>query len=66
MEHPITGETDSLRALAHKCRSLAKGVSTPGVAETLSEMARDYEVKAEKAEARIAPLAGAAPASPGR
>jgi hypothetical protein len=58
-------EPESLKALAQKCRSLAKGVSTPGVAETLSEMARDYEVKAEQAEARFA-SAVAAPGSPAR
>jgi hypothetical protein len=45
----MTGESEAFRSLAHKCRSLAKGVSTPGVAETLSEMALDYDDKAEKA-----------------
>jgi hypothetical protein len=43
------GETQTLRELAYKCRCLARGVSTPAVAETLSEMARDYDRKADKA-----------------
>ena len=38
-----------MRELAYKCRCLARGVSTPAVAETLSEMARDYDRKADKA-----------------
>ena len=52
-----SGECESLRALAQQCRSLAKGVSTPGVAESLAEMARDYERKAERAAAREGPAA---------
>jgi hypothetical protein len=48
-------ESETLRGLAHKCRCMARGASTPNVAETLSEMARDYEDKAEKAAARAAP-----------
>jgi hypothetical protein len=44
-----------LRGLAHKCRCMARGVSTPNVAETLSEMAREYEEKADKAAARAGP-----------
>jgi hypothetical protein len=34
---------------------MARGVSTPGVAETLSALALDYEVKAEKAAAQAPP-----------
>jgi hypothetical protein len=48
-------ESEALRALAHKCRRMARGVSTPGVAETLSALALDYEVKAEKAAAQTPP-----------
>jgi hypothetical protein len=62
MNHPtsdspttMSGESETLRELAHKCRCMARGASTPNVAETLSEMARDYEEKADKAAARAAP-----------
>ena len=52
-----TDECATLLELARKCRCMAKGASTRGVAETLSEMARDYETKAEKAAAILSPAA---------
>lgn len=45
----------SLRALAHKCRSLAIGGGMDDVAAALNEIALDYDRQAdriEKAEAR--------------
>ncbi len=54
-------DSDALRALAQRCRSMAKGVSTPGVAQTLDEMARDYEKKAA-AVARADPMPSLVPA----
>jgi hypothetical protein len=51
----MSEDTESLRALARRCRSMAKGVSTPGVAQTLHEMAQDYEQKADAA-ARAEPM----------
>ena len=55
----------TLQELARKCRSMAKGASTRSVAETLSEMARDYETKAEKAAATLPPANGARDPEPG-
>jgi hypothetical protein len=62
----MSGDRESLRELADKCRSLAKGVSTPGLAETLAEMANDYERKAEKAAPLQAPAAAIVPNTPAR
>lgn len=45
----------SLRALAHKCRSLAGGGSMDNVSEALNEIAVDYDRQADridKAETR--------------
>ncbi len=61
MSAKMSEDTESLRALARRCRSMAKGVSTPGVAQTLDEMARDYEKKAEAA-ARAEPMPSVMPA----
>jgi hypothetical protein len=47
----MTAETDALRAMAEKCRRLAKGVSTTDVAERLNLMADDYARQAEQAAA---------------
>ena len=44
-------DCESLRALAAQCRSLARGVSTPDVAASLTMMAADYEKQAAEAEA---------------
>lgn len=52
----------SLRALARECRELAVHASIEDVAASLSEMARDYERQAEradKAEARTRGLLAA-------
>jgi hypothetical protein len=51
----MSGNADSLRALAHKCRCLAIGGSTTNVAAALNEIALDYDRQAdriEKAEGR--------------
>jgi hypothetical protein len=61
-----TDDCATLRDLAHKCRCMARGASTRGVAETLSEMARDYEIKADKAAAILSPAAVGAPEKPAR
>jgi hypothetical protein len=55
------GECESLREMARKCRCLARGASTTEVSETLSEMARDYDRKADTAAAAGVP----APEAPG-
>ena len=47
----MTAKTDSLRAMAEKCRRLARGVSTSDVAERLKLMADDYARQAEEAAA---------------
>ena len=60
MSPKMSDDPESLRALARRCRSMAKGVSTPGVAQTLDQMARDYEKKAE-AVARAEPMADVNP-----
>jgi hypothetical protein len=56
----MKSDRESLRAMACKCRSLARGVSTPGLAESLGEIARDYEAKAERAAAAEGSAAAAA------
>jgi hypothetical protein len=43
-------DPETLRTLGTKCRSLARGASSRAVAETLSEMATDYERAAAAAE----------------
>src|SRR4051812_40820226 len=40
----------SLRALAHKCRSLAGGGSTASVTAALNEIALDYDRQADRVE----------------
>ena len=54
----------SLRALAQQCRSLARGVTTPGAARSLQEMAADYERQADEAAAREAEAEAARPVAP--
>jgi hypothetical protein len=39
-----------LREQARRCRRLARGIATPDVAETLDQMAADYDARAEEME----------------
>ena len=41
-----------LREQARRCRRLARGIATPDVVETLSQMARDYDARADEIEKR--------------
>lgn len=41
-------DTEFLRAQARKCRWLADRVNAPDVVETLLQMARDYEERADR------------------
>jgi hypothetical protein len=41
-----------LRVQARRCRRLARGIATPDVAETLDQMASDYDARAEQMEKR--------------
>ena len=50
----------SLRALAAKCRHLAKGIGTRETAEALTRLGAEYDRRADEAEAR--PEAGPPPA----
>ena len=45
-------DAEFLRAQAAKCRWLARSVTTPDVAETLRQMADEYEARAETLDAR--------------
>jgi hypothetical protein len=54
----------TLRALAQQCRSLARGVTTPGAARSLQEMAATYEKQADEAAGREAEAPPARPAVP--
>ncbi|MBV9930186.1 MAG: hypothetical protein JO013_04495 [Alphaproteobacteria bacterium] len=47
----MAAESDSLRAMADKCRRLARSIDTPDVAERLRLMADDYARRAEEADA---------------
>lgn len=42
-------DSNALRALATKCRRLARGVSTSDVSVTLTRMATDYDLQADAA-----------------
>jgi len=42
-------DSTALRALATKCRRLARGVSTSDVSVTLTQMATDYDRQADAA-----------------
>ncbi|HEX9932377.1 MAG TPA: hypothetical protein VGB08_05995 [Allosphingosinicella sp.] len=44
-----------LRALGTKCRKLARGASNRAVADSLAEIAADYEARAARVEAAISP-----------
>jgi hypothetical protein len=44
-----------LREQARRCRRLARGIATPDVAETLNQMASDYDARAEQMEKRSCP-----------
>ncbi len=44
-----------LREQARRCRRLAQGIATPDVAETLTQMASDYEARADEMEKRTDP-----------
>jgi hypothetical protein len=51
---PIRGnDPGSLRELGRQCRSLARGASTAAVAESLNEIADNYEELAVQAEAPV-------------
>ena len=55
----------TLRALAQTCRSLARSSTTPGAADSLNEIARDYTEQAERAdevEAKARVVPGESPA----
>ena len=41
-------EVEALRAQAQKCRDIAAGSVTPAARETLRDIARDYDERAEK------------------
>jgi hypothetical protein len=41
-----------LREQARRCRRLARGIATPDVAETLNQMAVDYDARADEMEKR--------------
>ncbi len=41
-----------LREQARRCRRLARGIPTADVVETLSQMADDYDARAEEMEKR--------------
>ena len=41
-----------LREQARRCRRLARGIATPDVAETLKQMAVDYDARADEIEKR--------------
>ena len=53
-------DVEFLRAQAKKCRSLARMVSSPDVAQTLSQMAEDYDARATRLGNMIAPPEGKA------
>src|SRR4051794_23034001 len=67
-------DSTALRALATKCRRLARGVSMSDVAVTLGQMATDYDRQADaaatveaegvEAEATVEPEAEAPPNAP--
>jgi hypothetical protein len=44
-----------LREQARRCRRLARGIATPDVAETLEQMAHDYDARAAEMETRLDP-----------
>ena len=44
-------DAEFLRAQARKCRWLADRVNAPDVVQTLLQMARDYEKRAERGKA---------------
>ena len=50
-------DAEFLRAQAHKCRWLADRVNARDVVQTLLQMARDYEERADRLENRTAPSA---------
>jgi hypothetical protein len=52
---PIRGnDPGSLRELGRQCRSLARGASTAAVADSLNEIADNYEELAARADAPLA------------
>ena len=52
----MTDDADALRAMAEKCRRLAKGVGTSDVAARLRALADDYDRQAERAADAEAPV----------
>ena len=55
----MDGEDDVefLRTQARKCRRLADRVNAPDVVQTLQQMARDYDERADRLESRTTPSA---------
>jgi hypothetical protein len=49
---PMPEDAAFLRAQAQKCRWLAARVTAPDVADTLRQMAREYDARAERREGR--------------
>lgn len=48
---PVMSEDAAfLREQARRCRRLARDISTPDVVRTLTLMAKDYDIRAEKLE----------------
>lgn len=52
---PMSDDAAFLREQARRCRRLARGVATPDVVATLSQMAVDYDSRAEEMEKRTCP-----------
>jgi hypothetical protein len=48
----MSDDAEFLREQARRCRRLARGIATPDVAETLEQMAVDYDARAEEMERR--------------
>jgi len=48
----MADDAQFLRAQAEKCRWLAQRINTKDVVESLLDMARDYDARAERIEAK--------------
>jgi hypothetical protein len=60
MDATMDDDSEFLRAQARKCRWLADRVNAPDVVQTLLQMARDYEERADRPKPNQPPPAESA------